>query len=90
MGFFVDFFTGLFAGTFEQTEDSTLVLVNPVVQVFHTVFLLGFDIFLVSLYDVFNGCVNVSVDIHIQWHCTTTTTPEVINHEGLHSGSSID
>jgi hypothetical protein len=84
----MDFLTCFFAGAFEQTEDSAFVLVDPVVQVFHAVVALGFDVFLVSFHDLLDACVHVPVDVHIQWHSAYCTMSLEINgalaYEGVY------
>ncbi len=70
MGFFVDLLTCFFAGCLKETKDGPFVIVHPVIQVFHAVFFLGFDILLVSFYNVLNGRINLPMNVHIQWHGT--------------------
>jgi hypothetical protein len=70
MSLSVDLLTRFFAGTLKETKDGSLLIIDPVIQVFHPVFLLGFKILFVSFYNVLNACVNVSVNVHIEWHGT--------------------
>jgi len=60
VGLFVDL-RPPFAGALEEAKKTAPVIVPPVIQVFHAVFLLGFEILFVSFYNLLNALASTSL-----------------------------